>query len=177
MSLYLLMLLAYTPPAMSNARVPDPYNLCQFTFANGRLCGLPASPKYDGLCYAHGRRANSPPPAPREFDLSPEFTSPTGEFITQIDINHVLGKLFVALAANRISTRRAGTLAYIAGLLAQTQSGAKREALRWDLDYDTLLKLYHLKYGKVPAPGSPPGPSAVHPPAASSSPDPAKASR
>ncbi len=133
---------------MSNARPSDPFNLCRFTFANGRMCGLPAHPKHDGLCLTHGRRSN---PEPREDDLSAELASPAGDFITQIDINHVLGRLFTALASNRISSRRAGTLAYIGCLLTQTQQGAKKEAARWELDAATFKKLVELKYPQAPA--------------------------
>ena len=136
---------------MSNARPTDIFNLCQFKFANGRLCGLPAHPKHDGLCLAHARAA-SRKPDPREDDLSSELESPAGDFVTQIDINHVLGKLFSALAANRVSPRRAGTLAYIGCLLAQTQQGAKLEAARWEMDAPTLKKLLELKYPNAAAP-------------------------
>jgi hypothetical protein len=140
-----MVFLRYSFP-MSNARPTDIFNLCQFTFANGRMCGLPAHPKHNGLCLAHGRRAE-----PREDDLAAYLASPAGDFITQIDINHVLGKLFTALAANRISSRRAGTLAYIACHLMQTQAGAKNEARRWEIDSSTYRKLVALKYPKSPS--------------------------
>ncbi len=117
------------------------------------MCGLPAHPKHDGLCLTHARRSK---PEPREEDLSAELASPAGDFITQIDINHVLGKLFTALASNRVSPRRAGTLAYIGCLLSQTQQGAKVEAARWDLDAATLKKLVELKYTTLPAASSTP---------------------
>ena len=138
---------------MSNARPTDIFNLCQFTFANGRTCVLPAHPKHHGLCLTHARRSK---PEPREEDLSAELASPAGDFTTQIDINHVLGKLFTALASNRVSPRRAGTLAYIGCLLSQTQQGAKVEAARWDLDAPTLKKLVELKYTTLPAASSAP---------------------
>jgi hypothetical protein len=136
---------------MSNARPADPFNLCQFTFANGRLCGLPAHPKANGLCLTHARRSR---PEPREDNLSAELHSPAGDFITQIDINHVLGRLFDALAANRVSSRRAGTLAYIGCLLVQTQKAAKEEALRWEIDGETYEKISAIKSVKPPAPSS-----------------------
>src|SRR5450432_4226044 len=115
---------------MSNARPNNAFNLCTQKFANGRMCGLPASPKHDGLCLCHARQQNAKSPQ-REDDLTEELKSPGGVFITQIDINHVLGNLFTALAADRISPRRAGTLAYIGCLLTQTQQEAKREAIQW----------------------------------------------
>ena len=133
---------------MSNARPIDPYNLCQYQFANGKLCGMPAHPKGDGLCLLHYRMAHAKP-APREDDLSAELANPAGDYITQIDINHVLGKLFDALAAKRCSPRRASSLAYIACLLAQTQKAAKEEARHWTHDkhvFQTLLKIKYPDY-------------------------------
>lgn len=134
-------------------RSTNPFDLCQFTFADGRMCGLPAHPKHDGLCLTHARRRI---PEPREDDLSQLLASPAGDFIYQIDINHVLGKLFQALAANRISSKRAGTLAYIAGLILQTQQGAKTEANRWEIEAPIFRKMLQLKYpDSFPKPSKP----------------------
>ena len=74
---------------MSNARPSNIFNLCRFTFANCRMCGLPAHPKGDGLCLTHLRLTKAQA-KPREDDLSAELGSPDGDYITQIDINHVL---------------------------------------------------------------------------------------
>jgi len=52
---------------------------------------------------------------------------PFGAFLSQAEINQALGKLFEALAANRISPKRAATLAYIAYLLLQAYAGLKAE--------------------------------------------------
>ena len=85
---------------MTNKRPDVSYNLCTFKFANGKFCTMPAHPKYEGLCLNHAtihRRTYH-----REDDLVKELASPAGDFITQIDINHVLGKLFEALAVNRL---------------------------------------------------------------------------
>jgi len=135
---------------MSNARPIDPFNLCQFQYAGGRCCGLPAHPKGDGLCLSHFRLAHAKP-APREENLSAELANPAGDYITQIDINHVLGKLFDALAANRCSPRRASSLAYIACLLAQTQKAAKEEARHWADDEFVFQTMLKIKYPGYPA--------------------------
>jgi hypothetical protein len=137
---------------MSNARPSDPFNLCQFPYADGRLCAMPAHPKHNGLYLHHAKQVMPKPtkplpPAPREDDLSNELRSPVDDFITQIDINHVLGKLFDALSANRLSSKRAGTLAYIACLLKDTQKSAMEEARRWETDLPLLKKIEALKYG------------------------------
>jgi hypothetical protein len=135
------------------------YNLCTFKFANGKFCTMPAHPGHEGLCLNHAtihRRTYH-----REDDLVKELASPAGDFITQIDINHVLGKLFEALAANRVSPRRAATLAYIGHLLLQSQKGAKSEANRWEIDTNIFRRLVEIKY-----------PSAKHPKSVRSKPKP-----
>jgi hypothetical protein len=137
---------------MSNARPSDPFNLCQFQYARGHCCGLPAHPKGDGLCLSHYRQAHTRP-ATREDDLSAELANPAGDYITQIDINHVLGKLFDALAAKRCSPRRASSLAYIACLLAQTQKAAKEEARHWATDKPVFQTMLKIKYPDCPDPG------------------------
>ena len=138
--------------SMSNARPSNPYDLCQFQYASGRLCGLPAHPKGDGLCLSHYRQAHTKP-APREDDLSAELANPAGDYITQIDINHVLGKLFDALAAKRCSPRRASSLAYIACLLAQTQKATKEEARHWADDKPVFQTMLKIKYPDYPESG------------------------
>ena len=144
---------------MTMKRSENPYDLCQFQFANGKCCGMPAHPNYDGLCLTHGtlsRRASV-----REDDLSAELANPAGEYITQIDINHVLGKLFDALAAKRCSPRRASSLAYIACLLAQTQKAAKEEARHWAADKPVFQTMLKIKYPDYPDSGEKTGEAEV----------------
>jgi hypothetical protein len=94
---------------MSNRRPDSSYNLCTYQFANRKCCGMPANPSYHKLSLNHGaihRRTHH-----REDDLLAELASPAGDFITQFDIKYVLGKLFQALAANRVSPPPSPTLA------------------------------------------------------------------
>jgi len=135
---------------MSNRRNDPDYNLCQFQFANGKCCGMPAHPKYNGLCLNHGTinsRANV-----REDELYDYMTSPSGEPLTQQEIQRALARVFEALAANRISTRRAATLAYLGFLMLQTYSGLKAEArmtaLQGAKDLHLMLKMAYGKAGK-----------------------------
>ncbi len=115
---------------------------------------MPSHPDYKGLCRNHGtahRRTQH-----REDDLLKELASPAGDFITQIDINHVLGKLFEALAANRVSPRRAATLAYIGHLLLQSQNGARFEASNWHSESKIISQLAAIKYPADPSANSSP---------------------
>jgi hypothetical protein len=130
---------------MSNARPPNPFNLCSFQFADGRCCGLPAHSKGEGLCLVHYRRLLAAE-KPRDDDLSRELASPSGDFMRQFDIHHILGALFKALAAKRVTPRRATSLAYIAFLIAQSQKAAKAEARNYDEEIPIFKRWLDVKY-------------------------------
>jgi hypothetical protein len=130
---------------MSNARPYDPFNLCSFKFADGRFCGLPAHSKGEGLCLVHYRRVLAAE-RPRDDDLSRELASPSGDFMTQFDIHHILGALFKALAAKRVTARRATSLAYIAFLISQSQKAAKAEARNYDEEVPIFKRWLDVKY-------------------------------
>ncbi|HEY1468233.1 MAG TPA: hypothetical protein VGF61_04270, partial [Candidatus Acidoferrum sp.] len=111
---------------------------------------MPAHPKYNGLCLNHGtihKRTSV-----REDDLYMELASPTGDFHSAADVNNALGKLFHALAANRVSTKRAATLAYIGYLLMQSQGNVEAEvrmvALQGCKDLRQMLEMAYGKAGK-----------------------------
>ena len=107
---------------------------------------MPAHPKYNGLCLNHGTlnsRTNV-----REDELYDYMTSPSGGPLTQQEIQRALARVFEALASNRISTRRAATLAYIGFLMLQTYSGLKAEARMTELQgFKDLRMLLKMKYG------------------------------
>ncbi len=106
-------------------------------------------------------------PDPGQRDLSPELATPSGDFLTQVDINHILGKLFQALAANRVSTKRASALAYICSNILKSQSGMHDQVRFMELTaFDFLHKALQKKYFSQPAapPNSPATPPAPNPP-------------
>jgi len=47
--------------------------------------------------------------------------------MTATDFNHILGKLYTAVAQNRVSSRNAATLAYFGQLLLTSVGGMKSE--------------------------------------------------
>ncbi len=106
-------------------------------------------------------------PDPGQRDLSAELATPSGDFLTQVDINHILGKLFQALAANRVSTKRASALAYICSNILKSQSGMHDQVRFMELTaFDFLHKALQKKYFSQPAPPpkSPATPPAPNPP-------------
>jgi hypothetical protein len=94
------------------------------------------------------------PPLAEE-NLSAELATPSGDFLTQIDLNHVLGNLFQLLAAGRISSKRASTLAYICATLLKSQEGMHDQVqfMNWTAyDYITTALAEHYgptKYSKL----------------------------
>ena len=75
--------------------------------------------------------------------LAAEFASLSGKLNTVTDINHVLGKVFTALAEKRISHQTADTFGYLGQLLLQSIAGVKSElnaAVQHPGAYDAMLR-------------------------------------
>jgi hypothetical protein len=100
---------------MTIKRAENPYDLCQFQYADGRCCGLPTIPSGDGLCRSHASLKRFHP-APEE-EAAPSFTDFASDPPSEEDVHRAVGRIMQALAANRISTRRAATFGYLAQLL------------------------------------------------------------
>ena len=89
--------------------------LCQFPFADGRRCRMLRASGHPSLCLFHARDEQQ---LVESTQLGAELAaSLSGRFLTATDINFVLGKLFTALAQNRIPARNAAILAYIGQLM------------------------------------------------------------
>ncbi|MGH9744206.1 MAG: hypothetical protein ACRD51_17835, partial [Candidatus Acidiferrum sp.] len=96
----------------SVTRTPDGPDspLCQFPFADGRRCRMLRALGHPSLCLFHARDEQQLAESQQlGSQLAASFS---GDFLTATDINFVLGKLFTALAQNRISARNAAALAY-----------------------------------------------------------------
>jgi hypothetical protein len=109
----------------SRSRVaPQESSLCQFPFADGRQCRMFRHESHPTLCIVHAREEQQLLELDR---IGAELASLSGEFTTATDINHVVGKLFKLVAANRIPRRNAELLAYLAQLLLFSQKDVKHE--------------------------------------------------
>jgi len=76
---------------------------CQFPFSDGRGCRMLCSPLHSSFCAFHARQQLQLLESQR---LGHEISaSLNGDFLTATDINHVLGKLFTAVAQSRIPLR------------------------------------------------------------------------
>ena len=121
-------------PKSSRSRIArDESGLCQFSFADGRTCRMLRQPDHPSLCVFHARAERQL----LESDcLGSELAaSLTGGFMTATDINFVLGKLFKAIAQNRVQPRVAANLAFVAKLLLQSLDKLKTE-YRFHYDYE-----------------------------------------
>jgi len=115
-----------TTPCRSRSRnASDASSLCQFSFADGRTCRMLRQPDHPTLCVFHAR-------AERQIlesdGLGSELAATfTGKFMTATDINFALGKLYQAIAQNRIPPRNAANLAFVAKLLLLSLDKLKNE--------------------------------------------------
>jgi hypothetical protein len=86
----------------------------------------------------------------------------TGHFMTATDINFVLGKLFKAIAQNRIQPRIAANLAFVAKLMLQSLDKLKDE-YRFEYKFDAWQSMER-NATPISAPPPPVPPSATHVP-------------
>jgi len=100
---------------------------CLRTFSDGRGCRMLRKPGHPALCVFHAREEEQLLETEK---LAAELASLSGNLNTGLDINHVLGKVFQALAQRRISPREATAFAYIAQLMLQSMPYVKNE-IRW----------------------------------------------
>jgi hypothetical protein len=98
---------------------------CLFQFSDDRSCRMLRSPAHPSYCAFHARQELQRLESQR---LGGEIsTSLHGNFLTATDINHVLGKLFIAVAQNRISLRKAATLTHLGKALLSSIPLIKQE--------------------------------------------------
>jgi hypothetical protein len=98
---------------------------CQFHFSDDRCCRMLRTPAHPSFCAFHARQELQRLESQR---LGEEVsTSLHGNFLTATDINHVLGKLFIAVAQNRISLRKAANLTNLGKALLSSIPLVKQE--------------------------------------------------
>src|SRR5258705_105896 len=92
---------------MTTKRAGSPYDLCNFVFADGRSCCMPAIPSLNGYCRSHGTVLKPRPADETNADLLQEIGLFNDDPPSEEDVHRAMARVFRALAANRISTRRA----------------------------------------------------------------------
>jgi len=128
-----------TKPKLSRSRVAtDESSLCRFSFADGRTCRMFRQHDHPSLGAFHAR-------AERQIMESDQLGSElaatlTGRFMTATDINFALGKLFKAIAQNRIPPRNASNLAFV-GKLLLLSLGKLKEEFRFQYDFEAWKRM------------------------------------
>jgi len=120
--------------------VPDPDKRCTFLFADGRRCRMLQTRTDSTLCPHHAKEEAQQREAEK---LKAELACLSGSVNSVTQICEVLGKVFNALAENRISARTANTLGYLAQLMLQSAPSVRREvndAVGHTRAYDALLR-------------------------------------
>jgi hypothetical protein len=115
-------------------------NKCLQQFADGRTCRMLRKKGHPSFCIHHAREEQQRLESEK---LAAEFASLSGKLNTVTDINHVLGKVFTALAEKRISHQTAATFGYLGQLLLQSIPGVKSElngAVQHPGAYDAMLR-------------------------------------
>ena len=125
---------------LSRSRVAtDESSLCQFSFADGRTCRMFRQHDHPSLCVFHARAERQVIESDR---LGSELAATlTGRFMTATDINFALGKLYKAIAQNRIPPRNASNLAFVGKLLLLSLDKLKSE-FNFRYEYDQWIKMY-----------------------------------
>jgi len=133
---------------MTTKRSDTDFDLCRFAYSDGRYCGNPIAPGYDGLCRSHGEREKFMKRKPVEHNdfifLEPFKNDPPSEE----DVHSGIAAIFRALAADRISTRRAATLGYLGQLLLLKQHATKENREQLQNLTRILVKTLDVTYNK-----------------------------
>ena len=113
------------PSKKNTSRKASEPNRCAFETSDGRRCRLPRSATHASLCVFHSREEQQLAESQK---IGAEVAATiSGDFLTATDINYALGKVFTAVAQNRIPVRTAHTLAYLGQLMLCSLPAVKKE--------------------------------------------------
>jgi len=137
---------------MTTKRASSPFDLCKHEFSDGRGCCMPAIPSLNGYCRSHASLLKSGAPVEHNEDLLQEIGLFNDDPPSEEDVHRAMARVFRALAANRISTRRAATFGYLAQLLLTSKGSKQIRQESHDLTKSLLKTLdlaYNPKFGKL----------------------------
>ncbi|MGC1415352.1 MAG: hypothetical protein WA817_08730 [Candidatus Acidiferrum sp.] len=98
---------------------------CQFQFSDGRCCRMLRTPAHPIFCVFHAKQELQ---LLESQSLGTEISATYhGHFLTATDINHVLGKLFIAVAQDRVPPRKAAALSHLGRVLLSSLPHVKKE--------------------------------------------------
>ena len=103
---------------------------CQSINAEGKRCRTPLTDSQPALCTYHARqeqRQKTETHAEDPSAIALDLFGHVDNFYTGISINHVIGRILMLLASDRVSPRKAAVLAYTCQLLLQSLDDVKSE--------------------------------------------------
>jgi hypothetical protein len=112
---------------MKTKASPASEHRCVHQSADARRCRMLRKSAHPSLCVFHAREEEQLLETEK---LAAEFASLSGKYVTALDVNHVLGKVFDAFAHKRITSRTANTFGYLGQLLLQSMPQVQREINR-----------------------------------------------
>jgi hypothetical protein len=132
---------------MTTKRSESPFKHCNFAYSDGRCCSLPADPAFNGLCRSHGLPPKLPEPPRTDFneDIFANFQPFTDNPPTEDQVHSALARVFMALAHNRITSKRAATFGYL-GQLMLMKTGNRTNPETLNHLSSTITKRLHLTY-------------------------------
>lgn len=115
---------------------------CRHYTSTGRRCRLAILDPASGLCFRHvGLQFQA-----SDEDLSPAFLGLLSGFQSASQIHAFLTQVTVLLVQNRVSTRRAAILAYLAQILLRTLPAIEHELNPTDKEPDIIFDLPRPKF-------------------------------
>jgi len=137
---------------MTTKRASSPFDLCKHEFSDGRGCCMPAIASLNGFCRSHASVLKNRAPVEHNEDLLQEIGLFNDDPPSEDDVHRAMARVFRALAANRISTRRAATFGYLAQIILTSKGSKQVRQASHDLSnafLKTLDLAYNPKYGKL----------------------------
>jgi hypothetical protein len=137
---------------MTTKHAGSPYDLCNFVFADGRGCCMPSVPSLNGYCRSHGTALKPRPAEEHNADLLQEIGLFKNDPPSEEDVHRAMSRVFRALAANRISTRRAATFGFLAQIILTSKGSKQVRQASHDLTnafLKTLDLAYNPKFSKL----------------------------
>jgi len=124
------------PPISKNQRAPR----CTFSTSDNRRCTMFRRNSDASFCLFHARQERI---LIESDQIAPGLVPPSGKFHSFTELNDSLTRLWTLLADDRISRKRAATLAYVGSLILPTLMRVHSEASARRLNerYDEWQKL------------------------------------
>ena len=112
------------PKSTNSMPINNGLSRCLHRTPTGRRCRFPVAEAASSYCLRHAALHQENLDS---LNLAPALLGELTEIVTAMDMQRVLGKLFILLAQNRITTKKAAVLTYIIQQLLRTLPEVEHE--------------------------------------------------